>query len=189
MRKWAPCSTSGPSDYRAEGSNKFNMAKSKLRQLVRFPWAADICPWVGKLRTVLPLNDRVIRDSAVQLGLTHQRGANGVDSSTGNGGVQDMELVFVGQPAPAAAPAPSPPPPRPPPSPPPRAPPSPPPPLSPPPPASPFPPGAVLQPVFMNTLAPGWSTAWSSGVELYDASAVVPAGAKVSCLRSLRRRR
>jgi hypothetical protein len=30
-------STSGPSDYRAEGSNKFNMAKSKLRQLVRLP--------------------------------------------------------------------------------------------------------------------------------------------------------
>jgi hypothetical protein len=30
---------------------------------------------VGKLRTVLPLNNRVIRDSAVQLGLTHQRGA------------------------------------------------------------------------------------------------------------------
>jgi hypothetical protein len=29
---------------------------------------------------VLPLNDRVIRDSAVQLGLTHQRGASGVDS-------------------------------------------------------------------------------------------------------------
>jgi hypothetical protein len=25
----------GPSDYRAEGSNKFNMAKSKLRQLVQ----------------------------------------------------------------------------------------------------------------------------------------------------------
>jgi hypothetical protein len=46
------------------------MAKSKLRQLVRFPWAADSCPWVGKLRTVLPLNDRVIRDSAVPLGLT-----------------------------------------------------------------------------------------------------------------------
>ena len=56
------------------------MAKSKLRQLVRLPWAADGCPWVGKLRTVLPLNDRVIRDSAVQLGLTHQRGASGVDS-------------------------------------------------------------------------------------------------------------
>jgi hypothetical protein len=34
-------STSGPSDYIAEGSNRFNMAKSKLRQLVRFPWAAD----------------------------------------------------------------------------------------------------------------------------------------------------
>jgi hypothetical protein len=35
IRKWAPCSTSGPSDYRAEGSNRFNMAKSKLRQLVK----------------------------------------------------------------------------------------------------------------------------------------------------------
>jgi hypothetical protein len=41
------------------------------------------CPWVGKLRTVFTLKNRdVIRDSAVQLGLTHQRGANGVDSST-----------------------------------------------------------------------------------------------------------
>ena len=57
------------------------MAKSKLRQLVRLPWAADGCPWVGKLRTVLPLNDRVIRDSAVPLWLTHQRGASGVESS------------------------------------------------------------------------------------------------------------
>jgi hypothetical protein len=55
------------------------MAKSKLRQLVGFPWAADSCPWVGKLRTVLPLNDRVIRDSAVPLWLTHQRGASGVE--------------------------------------------------------------------------------------------------------------
>jgi hypothetical protein len=42
----------------AEGSNKCNMSKSKLRHLGRFPWAADSCPWVGKLRTVLPLNDR-----------------------------------------------------------------------------------------------------------------------------------
>jgi hypothetical protein len=41
----------------------------KLGQLVGLPWAADSCPWVGKLRTVLPLSD-VIRDSAVQLGLT-----------------------------------------------------------------------------------------------------------------------
>jgi hypothetical protein len=56
--------------------------KSKLRQLLGLPWAADSCPWVGKLRTVLPLKNRVIRDSAVQLRLTHQRGANGVDSST-----------------------------------------------------------------------------------------------------------
>jgi hypothetical protein len=54
-----------------------------LRQLVRLPWAADSCPWVGKLRTVLPLKNRVIRDSAVQLGLTHQRGAIGVDSLSG----------------------------------------------------------------------------------------------------------
>jgi hypothetical protein len=56
--------------------------QSQLRQLVRLPWAADSCPWVGKLRTVLPLKNRVIRGSAVPLGLTHQRGANGVDSST-----------------------------------------------------------------------------------------------------------
>jgi hypothetical protein len=42
-------------NYRAEGSNKFNMAKSKLRQLVRPPGAADGCLWVGKLRIVLPL--------------------------------------------------------------------------------------------------------------------------------------
>jgi hypothetical protein len=40
--------------------------------MVEFPWVADSCPWVGKLRTVLPLSD-VIRDSAVQLVLTHQR--------------------------------------------------------------------------------------------------------------------
>jgi hypothetical protein len=30
--------------------------------VVGLPWAADSCPWVGKLRTVLPLSD-VIRDS------------------------------------------------------------------------------------------------------------------------------
>jgi hypothetical protein len=81
--KWAPCSTSGPSiRLQSRGVKHINMAKSKLRQLVRLPWAADSCPWVGKLRNVLPLNNRVIRESAVQLGLTHQRGANGVDSST-----------------------------------------------------------------------------------------------------------
>jgi hypothetical protein len=37
------------------------------------PWAADSCPWVGKLRTVLPLSD-VIRDSAVQLVLSSSWG-------------------------------------------------------------------------------------------------------------------
>jgi hypothetical protein len=41
--------------------------------VVGLPWAADSCPWVGKLRTVLPSSD-VTRDSAVQLVLTHQRG-------------------------------------------------------------------------------------------------------------------
>jgi hypothetical protein len=40
--------------------------------VVRLPWAADSCPWVGKLRTVLPISD-FIRDSAVQLVLTHHR--------------------------------------------------------------------------------------------------------------------
>jgi hypothetical protein len=45
------------------------------RKVVGLPWAADSCPWVGKLRTALPLSD-VIRDSAVQLVLT-QRGAKG----------------------------------------------------------------------------------------------------------------
>jgi hypothetical protein len=49
-------------------------------------WAADSFPWVGKLRTVLPIKNRVIRDSAVPLGLTHQRGANGVDWLGRDGG-------------------------------------------------------------------------------------------------------
>jgi hypothetical protein len=34
--------------------------------VVELPWAADCCPWVGKLRTVLPLTVG-IRDGAVQL--------------------------------------------------------------------------------------------------------------------------
>jgi hypothetical protein len=69
--------------YRAEESNNLKGKVKVERQLVGLPWAADSCPWVGKLRTVLPFTNRdVIRDSAVQLGLTHQRGAVGVDSST-----------------------------------------------------------------------------------------------------------
>jgi hypothetical protein len=48
--------------------------------VVGLPWAADSCPWVGKLRTVLPIID-VIRDSAVQLVLTHQRGGRGQRTS------------------------------------------------------------------------------------------------------------
>ena len=66
----------------SRGVKQFKRQSQSERQLVGLPWAADCCPWVGKLRTVLPLKNRVIRDSAVQLGLTHQRGAIGVDSST-----------------------------------------------------------------------------------------------------------
>jgi hypothetical protein len=54
IRKWAPCSTSGPSDYRAEESNNLKGKVKVERQLVGLPWAADGCPWVGKLRTMLP---------------------------------------------------------------------------------------------------------------------------------------
>jgi hypothetical protein len=63
-------STSGPSDYRAEESNNLKGQVKVERQLVGLPWAADCCPWVGKLRTMLPFY--------------HQRqcGAVGVDSST-----------------------------------------------------------------------------------------------------------
>ena len=45
---------------------------SERETVVERPWAADRCPWVGKLRTVLPLTVG-IRDSAVHLVLTHQR--------------------------------------------------------------------------------------------------------------------
>jgi hypothetical protein len=54
IRIWAPCSTSGPSDYRAEESNNLKGKVKVERQLVGLPWAADGCPWVGKLRTMLP---------------------------------------------------------------------------------------------------------------------------------------
>jgi hypothetical protein len=43
-----------------------------VRQGLLLPWAADSCPCVEKLRTVLPLTVG-IRDGAVQLVLTHQR--------------------------------------------------------------------------------------------------------------------
>jgi hypothetical protein len=67
--------TFGPSDHRAEES-KFYWSDVKLSRLsltvVGLPWPADSCPWVGKLRTVLPITV-VIRDGAVQLVLPHQR--------------------------------------------------------------------------------------------------------------------
>jgi hypothetical protein len=64
--------TSGPSNHRAEESKCYINRISERETVVGLPWAADSCPWVGKLRTVLPLSD-VIRDGAVQLVLTHQR--------------------------------------------------------------------------------------------------------------------
>ena len=35
-------------------SNNFKGKVKVERQLVGLPWAADCCPWVGKLRTMLP---------------------------------------------------------------------------------------------------------------------------------------
>jgi hypothetical protein len=53
---------------------------SERETVVELPWAADSCPWVGKLRTVLPtINCWYIRDSAVQLVLTPQRVRAGGD--------------------------------------------------------------------------------------------------------------
>jgi hypothetical protein len=45
---------------------------SERETVVERPWAADCCPCVEKLRTVLPLTVG-IRDGAVQLVLTNQR--------------------------------------------------------------------------------------------------------------------
>jgi hypothetical protein len=45
IRKWAPCSTSGPSDYGAEESNNLKGKVKVEKQLVGLPWAADCCPW------------------------------------------------------------------------------------------------------------------------------------------------
>jgi hypothetical protein len=49
-----------------------NRMSEREAAVVELPWAADCCPCVDKLRTVLPLTVG-IRDSAVQLVLTHQR--------------------------------------------------------------------------------------------------------------------
>jgi hypothetical protein len=45
---------------------------SERETVVELPWAADSCPWVGKLRAVLPLTVG-IRGGVVQLVLTRQR--------------------------------------------------------------------------------------------------------------------
>jgi hypothetical protein len=42
---------------RLQGCSSRDNLKGKVkveRQLVGLPWAADGCPWVGKLRTMLP---------------------------------------------------------------------------------------------------------------------------------------
>jgi hypothetical protein len=62
-----------------------NNRMSERETVVELPWAADSCPWVGRLRTVLPLTVG-IRDGAVQLVLTHQRvrgGGGGVEKKNG----------------------------------------------------------------------------------------------------------
>jgi hypothetical protein len=63
-----------PPDHQTTEPRSQNVVSNgcQAETVVGLPWAADNCPWVGKLRTVLPLSG-VIRDSAVQLVLTHQR--------------------------------------------------------------------------------------------------------------------
>jgi hypothetical protein len=56
----------------SRGVFKVILIGCQAETVVGLHWAADSCPWVWKLRTVLPLSD-VIRD---------QCGAVGVDSST-----------------------------------------------------------------------------------------------------------
>jgi hypothetical protein len=44
-------------DHQTTEPRESNNLKGKVkveRQLVGLPWAADCCPWVGKLRTMLP---------------------------------------------------------------------------------------------------------------------------------------
>jgi hypothetical protein len=44
---------------RAEESKCCINRMSERGTVVELPWAADSCPWVGKLRTVLPLTETV----------------------------------------------------------------------------------------------------------------------------------
>ena len=59
-----------PDHQTTEPSQNVIKTDVKPETEVGLPWAADSCPWVGKLRTVLPISD-AIRDSAVHLVLTH----------------------------------------------------------------------------------------------------------------------
>jgi hypothetical protein len=64
--------TSGPSNHRAEESKCCINRMSERETVVGLPWAADSCPWVGKLRTVLPLTVWYQRRCGAVV-LTHQR--------------------------------------------------------------------------------------------------------------------
>jgi hypothetical protein len=66
IRKWPISSTSGPSNHRAEESKRYIDRMSERETVVELPFAADCCPCVEKLRTVLPFTVG-IRDGAVQL--------------------------------------------------------------------------------------------------------------------------
>jgi hypothetical protein len=82
------------SDHRAEESKCYINRMSERETVVGLPWAADSCPGVEKVRTVLPSSD-VIRDSAVQLGLTHSAcGGWGVCVTVVS--VQERALAAVG---------------------------------------------------------------------------------------------
>jgi hypothetical protein len=72
MAKKAP-----PLDHQTTEPRSQNVVFNRCQAETVVGLPADSCPWVGKLRTVLPLSD-VIRDSAVQLVLTHQHANGGV---------------------------------------------------------------------------------------------------------------
>jgi hypothetical protein len=76
-RETAPVKSalSGP-NHEPRSPNVELIGFQSVRAAVELPWAADSCPCVEKLRTVLPLTVG-IRDSAVPLVLTHRRRGRG----------------------------------------------------------------------------------------------------------------
>jgi hypothetical protein len=61
-----------PDHQTTEPSQNVILNGCQAKTVVGLPWAADRCPSLRKLRTVLPSSD-VNRDGAVQLVLTHRR--------------------------------------------------------------------------------------------------------------------